>query len=325
MTGFAPVVVPGVLVALTVIALFVVALGLTQASIYIVDMLTNFVKRTVGKIPIIGPRIGKKAMQLNRIVRHYAGLAAARVERLMAAFFRDVAGIVVEFANEIAAISAALATAIWASTARVSAPVRRLIETAIRKAVRLIPGTVKRVVIRETRVIRTTVRQVTRVVVRGGKVTTRFVRGTIPRWVRQLRKRVTTLERGHARQAKRLTTLERKFALSPFTARVNTALGRLGLGWLRCSPVNRLGRSICRGGTGWLDALLSNIVPVLFLADVCTLARVIEGGAHAAEPLLRTMIDVAEEPLQCYGLEPAPPLPLNTTALPSPAAPLALV
>lgn len=325
MLGFAPVVVPGVLVGLIVLAIFIVALGLTQASIYLVDWLIDSIKTIVGRIPRVGGWAEKKLDKLNRIIRNRLGAAAGRLESLISGFFQGVAHVVVEFANEFAAISAAVAALAWHATAKITAPVRAAIDAAIRKAIKLIPGRVKRVVIRETRVIRTTVRQVTRVVVRNGKIVTRTIRQDLPRWVKQLRKRTTQLERGHARQAKRLTALERKFAAGPFAARVNTALRTLKLDWLRCPPINKLGRAVCRNGTGWLDDLLLNLVPVLFLADVCALARVIEEGAQAAEPLLRTMIDVAEEPLQCYGLDPAPPLPLNVTALPSPATPLALV
>lgn len=103
--------------------------------------------------------------------------------------------------------------------------------------------------------------------------------------------------RAHAR---RLTKLEGLLGATAFAALVAVALKRLGLNWLRCPALNRIGRK--HGCAPWqlLEYLLAPTVAILLLRDMCTLVTMIQRGAKTAEKTLTDAI-VTGEGFLCGG------------------------
>jgi hypothetical protein len=72
---------------------------------------------------------------------------------------------------------------------------------------------------------------------------------------------------------RRLRALDRRFAIAAFTGLVATSLARLGLNWLRCSNVAKVGKGVCRAPLGWIESLLAGLVVVYGVVNIRTLAK----------------------------------------------------
>jgi len=75
--------------------------------------------------------------------------------------------------------------------------------------------------------------------------------------------------RAHAR---RISRLEGLLTGAAAVALVGTALGKLGLRWLRCSNVKRTGRALCRLNPEWITTLLSDAFEAMVVLDLCRYA-----------------------------------------------------
>jgi len=108
-----------------------------------------------------------------------------------------------------------------------------------------------------------------------------------------------------------------------FAGAVALALSRLGLGWLRCNSLSRLGKRIGCGGFAALEDLLFGAVTALAVTDICEFANVAMGTAELIRPALLELVDVEDALVGCHGATGAPPLepsrlrlPTNTRNLP---------
>lgn len=72
---------------------------------------------------------------------------------------------------------------------------------------------------------------------------------------------------------KRLRALERKLATPVGIAAVIAALGRLGLGWIRCNNVRRVGKSVCGFDSNLLDTLLLDGLAIFGAVSVVEFAN----------------------------------------------------
>lgn len=93
---------------------------------------------------------------------------------------------------------------------------------------------------------------------------------------------------------------------------------------LFCRNVTRTTQALCQMDEGWIDDLLALGLPVLILADVCAFARLIRAAAEPAIAVLSPIALGVGGALECGGQGAPASLPLNTTALPTPQAALAL-
>jgi hypothetical protein len=104
--------------------------------------------------------------------------------------------------------------------------------------------------------------------------------GPYLRWLRWLRAHAPALSRviAHALPLpnvpaipniwKRIRALEKRLAVPLGIAAVVAALGRLGLGWVRCNKVRRLGRSVCGMDDSLLEKLLLDALAILSIVSV---------------------------------------------------------
>lgn len=105
-----------------------------------------------------------------------------------------------------------------------------------------------------------------------------------------------------------------------------TIFDHFGLGWLRCSGVNRLGRSLCGLG-GLIEELFGAALLALSFGNVCEIVSLAIGFAEDAKPFFAFMADATEELLGCQKVARPPRLPAPTIAPPTgtvPAPPLVL-
>lgn len=147
---------------------------------------------------------------------------------------------------------------------------------------------------------------------------------TLPHEIAHVGGRVGSLERKAEREAGRLGRLEKLLAGAGFAALVLTALGRLGLNWIRCPALGRISKK--HGCSPWqaLEHVLAPALDVLVFLDICTIAAIVRTAATKARPVLDTIVVGADAAL-CGGKRHVPPnLPLPTLSINVSANPLEL-
>jgi hypothetical protein len=127
---------------------------------------------------------------------------------------------------------------------------------------------VSRVVVKRVSVVEHKVVHVTRVVGKVGKITLARVKALEASIAHEL-PRVRTLEREAKAEAARLRRIEKKLTAVGIVGLLGIALARMGLRWLRCSNVNRLGRAVCNAPVRWIDDLLGLLADYFILTNIC--------------------------------------------------------
>jgi hypothetical protein len=89
---------------------------------------------------------------------------------------------------------------------------------------------------------------------------------------------------------KRLRALEKKLAVPIGIAAVATALARLGVGWLRCNNVRKVGRSMCGLDTNLLDSLLLDALAIFSVVSVVEFAKELQAIEGEAVGILGRLI-----------------------------------
>jgi hypothetical protein len=88
------------------------------------------------------------------------------------------------------------------------------------------------------------------------------------------------------REARRLSRLEKATVGLGAVALVAAALGRLGLGWLRCPSLLRMGRKMGCAGFGWLEGFFATAFEALVVLDLCRFALAAQRLAKELVPQL---------------------------------------
>lgn len=102
-----------------------------------------------------------------------------------------------------------------------------------------------------------------------------------------------------------------------FVGAVAIALTRLGLSWIRCPSLGRLGRRF--GCAPWqlLEEFLAASFTALAVADLCTFANLAMDTAVLMRPALLALVDVEDALVGCHGASGAPVLEPVRLRLPS--------
>lgn len=134
--------------------------------------------------------------------------------------------------------------------------------------------------------------------------------------IASLRHRAKTLEREYQRLFKWTRTHALEAGTLAFAGAVALALRRLGLGWLRCNSLSRLGRRIGCGGFGLLEELFATAVISFAVLDICDFAVAAQAVAQEFVPELIALVDVENALIGCHGATAAPVLALPALHLP---------
>lgn len=98
--------------------------------------------------------------------------------------------------------------------------------------------------------------------------------------------RLGQLEREAAATESRLRDYARRISPAALAAIVVATLARLGLGWLRCSRVNRLGRRVCGMDESVLESLLADTLLIVGTISLVEFAEGMQGVMETAtEPI----------------------------------------
>jgi len=309
---------------LTALACLIVALALTVMVVYVVKGFFGVTSSTLGKLPVIGGWIDATGHQIEQRITNALGAVVVKLEAGIGAAWHWQARIVDWLGREIGRhanllmLIASLLAPVGAIRSLVYSIIdaRRLIGSLVHRLEGIGHDLVGRIGHVERGIgadvlprIRSLEREVNGEIVRE-RLRARAAERTAEREITNLWKwtRTHTLEAG---------TLA-------FAGAVAWALSRLGLGWLRCSSLSRLGKRIGCGGFGALEELLFGAVTALAVTDICDFAALAYGVAQDLEPLLLGLVDVENALVGCHGATAPPALSIGRLSLPVVANPLPL-
>ena len=101
-----------------------------------------------------------------------------------------------------------------------------------------------------------------------------------------------------------------------FVAAVAVALARLGLNWIKCPALGRLGRRFGCGGFDLIEELLGAEIVALAAADLCDFSALVTSAAEDFVPALMALVDVEDALVGCHGATKPPALRLPALRLP---------
>jgi len=110
------------------------------------------------------------------------------------------------------------------------------------------------------------------------KATAGTVTGTLPR--------VKTLERDVSQLEQWVKANGRKLTEAGIVGLVAAALGRIGINWTRCGPMNRYGKNICGMNPQLLESLIADTVLILGTVDLVDFATGMQGIVEEAEGMV---------------------------------------
>lgn len=94
---------------------------------------------------------------------------------------------------------------------------------------------------------------------------------------------IPELERGASTTWDTLMNHEELLGLGAMIGTVAAATGRLGMDWTRCDSTRELGERICRDGGGTLRNLLDGLLPLIDIAALCGLIRLMAAAGTNRE------------------------------------------
>jgi hypothetical protein len=130
---------------------------------------------------------------------------------------------------------------------------------------------------------------------------------TLPRAIAADRAAIGRTAKQARAHARRLARLEALLGTAALTAAVAVALNRLGLRWLRCSSLNRIGRRVGCAPWRMLEDVFMGTFTVLVASDLCRWTALMTTAAEQARPLFLELVDVENALVGCHGnTAPAP-------------------
>jgi hypothetical protein len=99
----------------------------------------------------------------------------------------------------------------------------------------------------------------------------------------------------------RLRRLERITVGGLAVSAVALALTKMGVNWIRCNNVKRIGRGLC-GAPGWLVNLLAaGVVEAFVVGDLCAFTDLLIFEAEQFVPTLTALVDAEDALIGCHG------------------------
>ena len=269
----APLFVPA-LAGLFIIAACFFAIGACKLIDAVMSMLYEFIRHTVGRIPILGRIVVAKSHQLEQIISHYLGAAEHRLDGYVAWTWHNMARMVTLIGHEIEG----LAVESWNLAQRMKHFVRR--------------GEVTQQIAHATRPLRAHDKALDRDVARGragtkaagaqaahaahGAHVAQAQAATVGvRWWRlRITRRVAGMEAALAALGHYVRGRGRVLTTGAFIGAAAWALTKLGAGWIRCNNWRRIGRKVCGLPTDLISDLLSLSLAAELVIDPEAVAEV---------------------------------------------------
>lgn len=270
------------LVPLMRVSGLIVVLGIIFAADAFCRALFGTAEGVVGWIPWLGKVIQSPIHRIEQKVSNYLGGLESHIDASMGGYIHALA-------TGVGQLASGEAEAGWATWL-----IAKVVH-ATRVAVNALPsvGSVTKVqttVVKQTKVIVKRVTHVEKIAAHAAPGaltrTLRAIAGTLDdvvTWdIPRLWKRTKALERQYDRLSHRIRGARTVIGASVFAGLLVAALAKLGLSWMRCSNVKKVGKRICGMNPATLEALLADtlaIVGTVSLLEFIRDAQAVEGVA----------------------------------------------
>lgn len=102
-----------------------------------------------------------------------------------------------------------------------------------------------------------------------------------------------------AQLKRRIRRLEKVTAAGVAVGAVAFALQRMGLNWIRCNSVKRIGKGLCSSPAWLINLLAAGVVEAFVLGDLCRFTLLLEAEAMKFRPVLLELVDVEDALINC--------------------------
>jgi hypothetical protein len=258
---------------LGILLTFLVAFALCLLATQLVKALFQVADSALGWIPWLGSKITGDLHRIEQRVTHSLGSTAAALESRIGTVYHTAAGLVRTMGTKLAdafelllALTALLATlASWKSVLALYHSLvgqDKATVSKVKEHTKTIHTT--------TTVVKVVQAQANTATVKAQAISADVV---LPRDIAGLRGQVRAAEDSIARLWDRVRGITIPSAKTLGVAAVAIALGRLGLGSLRCNNVGKVSKRLCGMDAGLLDALLAGSTLVLGSISIVELAK----------------------------------------------------
>lgn len=300
------------LVPLSEVLIFVVALGLIYTTDYWVRALFGTAEGVIGWLPFGGKVVSHSLNKIEQKVHHALGSAAAPLDKRIGAALHKLGDTFEWIGKELVAINV-MELQLIDHLVRVWA-----VPTLRHQIGRLTHGTtINRYVIKNVypqiasvagqvahpnvgkigAAIKAAVRSVAvdlgdfrAWTIPRVKAAERAIERDIPHSIGQLRARDRAIAKSLDRLWARVRGLDKVTTGAITGALVATMLGRLGAGWIRCRNWNRIGRAGCRIPLGVIEGLLEGAIAALTVVELCRYAQLAQAVARQVAPALAPIL-----------------------------------
>jgi hypothetical protein len=259
--------------ALAELLAFAVAFGLCVVAVYFVRALFGTAGSAVGWIPWIG---SKAKGQLHSIEAKLTGELGGVVDGLdhrVAASWYKLARTAKWMAEEIAANAGMLAAFASLLQNPIGIPAWKQLWDSLHGTVKTLPAVAAGKVSAGLRPITARVSALEHWTHARVRALAHTIEVAIPGDIAGLRRRSRTVEDSLSRAWEKIRANEGRFAGLAFAGAVAVALGRLGVGWIRCTKVGRLGRTACGMDDSLLESLLAGTLLIVGTISIVELAK----------------------------------------------------
>jgi len=252
---------------------FLVALGLCLLARQLIGGMLSGIASLVGHIPLLGGVTSAGIHKIEQSVTHALGTQAAGLQARIGGVYHSAARLVEETGQKIEDAYRLIGGV--AGILEVFVPYREVLALyhALAKAVARLHGSTKE----QTKAINATTHTVTHVIKRIDTVQVRAqaipADVVIPRDLSGLRGRVREAEHEIGRLWDRVRGIAPGVVGGLALGALTFALGRLGLGWARCSNVGKVGRRICGLDQNLLESLLLDTIAIVGTVSVVEFIR----------------------------------------------------
>lgn len=318
----APLLVPqfdAALISLGILCALLFCLGLLAVSDAFVRALFGTVSGAVGWIPWAGKIITSPVHKIEQKIHDLIGQAEQAIDAQVGRWFGSLAKLVEWVGQEIrrhAGLLSIMATILLGPA--ITAVLRdaiKLVSREIRHARAQVTGLLHYVHV----TLPAEIAQAEKAAERRAKALAGTIGHVVEHDIPSLRDAVRGLLDRLDHLAKRLRAAEKRITLAALAAAVIATLAKVGAGWIRCGPWNRIGKAGCKLPYHWVTDLLALVTDYLVLTNVCTAITWLEDGYAVVEPELTALITDATKGI-CHGTSliglelTVPPLQLPTAA-----------
>jgi hypothetical protein len=302
--ALAPLAVPqfdALIVSLGALCLLIVCLGLIMAARAFLSSIFVVAESGVSWIPWVGKLIKAPIAKVEQKLIHSLGQAELAVDVKIGAYWHSLVKLAVWSVDELRRH----ANLLWLlSNVMLGPAVTELIRHGValaRREIRAATSQLHRVERAITHGIPADIAALRHWTAARLHSITATLDHTLDKAIPSLRSRTRTLEREYEALWHKVKGLDKLLGAAAFAGAVAVALSRLGMGWLRCPAVGRLGRKIGCGGFGFLETLLSDAIEAFIVTDLCDFIYLMGLAAEQIEPELLAFVDVENVLINCHG------------------------